>query len=251
MTILRSNWLFVFTACFVFTGFVLSTDQTGFQQDVVTFTHREISLEDAMLLIDRGHLNHIETSPTHASLIEKRVSTVIWHQSQESPVSFDSLKLNASLHTESFSQLIESSSGTSTEKWYWEITTSQIGNHPSTGMGICTSSAEGGYQANLIYHFNGDLIEKGQVIQSIALSEGDTIGFALDAINDRAWIQINHEWIGGDPEQGLGGLKLGQIKGVWHPCIVMNQGDQLSANFGQRSWNYQSPIGYQVPWVNA
>ena len=162
--------------------------------------------------------------------------------------------------------MIFSTFGVTSGKWYWEVLVSTVAR-ANTGIGdINAIQSFSGviYDQNpskgFIVNYNGQ-IEENATATSYAnsLSNGDTVMWALDMDNHRAYYGINGTWQdSGDPTSGSTGTGAKDLTanktyfpllGLWETTweINLGSGTSFSISSGNSDANGFGNFEYSVP----
>ena len=137
--------------------------------------------------------------------------------------------------------------------WYAEYTiNTSSGNYPQAGIGdlvISPSSNQGLGDANgTAYQRDGRVIVNGSTIGTFAtFTNGDVIGVAYDATNNRIYFAKNNTWINsGNPSGGTGYFSpASPTQGYVFGTSTYSVGS-CSINLGQRPFTYTPPTGFKA-----
>jgi hypothetical protein len=139
-----------------------------------------------------------------------------------------------------------SSFAMSADKWYWEVTMTDISNQINTGIVRTDSSLTvdltvAGSNAVIYVGLDGDSYINGSVAgYGAAYVSGDIIGVAVDITNNTIIFYKN-----GVSQGTITGLSLSGFS--WYAATgnANNQANQkVDYNFGQRPFSYTPPTGY-------
>lgn len=161
--------------------------------------------------------------------------------------------------------------GVSSGKWYWEITKNDgsFSANTSTGLGVGKASftSDGSTyisssDCNIAYMQTGVQLYDGsdgyeRVITALGSGVEHTAGtwmFAFDFDSGKGWVGKNGTWLSdttagneGDPANGTNPCFNAFDSGAFYvPIVGMYAATSVSANFGQRAWNYAAPSGFKA-----
>jgi hypothetical protein len=141
----------------------------------------------------------------------------------------------------------------SSGKWYYEYTYNSLVN---SGPGFANSTFykwdwAGGPNSIGVYGPAGNLFFNGAVVTNVgSISNGTTIGLAIDLTNRLFWVYANGKWNGSstaNPATGVGGLNVSAMTGPVYPAVtMMNSTDSGTANFGATAFSFAVPSGFQA-----
>ena len=149
-----------------------------------------------------------------------------------------------------------------TGKWYFEITVDNYPNFYFIGVNNASSLTANknqypGYadgSASFLFHTSADYVYYGNngnnyytPGSSTTLANGNKLGVAYDADTGAMWIAKNNSYLySGNPSTGANPLFIGYTPGelVYFSVSSWAQNVQTSFNFGQKSFSYTPPTGF-------
>lgn len=170
--------------------------------------------------------------------------------------------LTATLDTGIIKGNVRCTVGVSSGKWYWEVSVVSLYEYPAymfTGVGnsdalLDTDLGNDGTPNGWSYSASGRFYHEG-VVSYIpnAYGHDDIIGVALDMDNGKIWFSKNGVWQvkdeGEDPNPATGTDEaLSGLSGKIYPMVGLGleEGDQITANFGATDFAYSIPDGFSI-----
>ena len=164
--------------------------------------------------------------------------------------------LTAAVTSAALNNIVRSTIGKSTGKWYWEYTiTSFVTTQPLVGVANASATLVGsgfnfcGFDANGwgYYGNNGQKYTGGVgAAYGLGYTTNDVIGVALDMTNGKVFFAKNGTWQNsGDPVAGTGAAFTG-LTGTLYACGPGAGSDSqtVTANFGATAFAQTVPTGY-------
>ena len=138
-------------------------------------------------------------------------------------------------------------------KWYWEITITTVTTAGQAYIGVLdveqirTGGSRGWATSQIAaMRDTGGLYGDGSTGSGVSYTQGDVLGFALDATSGKLWIAKNNTWINsGNPVGGTGHAFSGLSYSAYTPIVSdSNTGQVYSLNAGQRPFAYTPPTDF-------
>lgn len=141
----------------------------------------------------------------------------------------------------------------STGKWYFEAVADVKAGTSTLGIGWANGSWD--YFTNYLGENTqgfaqwDDQIYYNNTGPAQTFAQGDRIGVAFDADNERVWFRVNGgNWnLSGtaDPATNTGGIDVSASSGPWMPALeTFGTGNQATANFGATAFTDAIPSGF-------
>jgi hypothetical protein len=147
-------------------------------------------------------------------------------------------------------------------KWYWEVQTTKVADNTAIGIingdATLASGLDAAYVAtgDTVYDVMIHTVVRSSVVgasptltfaSGCAYGAGDVMGIALDMDSRVIYFSLNGLWQdGGDPENGAGGIAIALAAGASaYPAVEVTHADVLTANFGQNSFDFAPPHGFE------
>jgi len=135
-------------------------------------------------------------------------------------------------------------------KWYCEITIDSIVTPDLITIGVATSdfvltsllgdsTDDHSLDGDGYTYYNGN----GSHYATLEYTAGDIVSIAVDTVNEKLWYAVNGVWEG-DPVAGTGAVHSPYNGAFWYPAVSLENGSELTANFGATAFSYTIPNGF-------
>ena len=137
-------------------------------------------------------------------------------------------------------------------QFYWEVTVDSLGVYNLGGVGVTSLDATLGpvlassSVPGVVFAPTGVISNSaGDSVMGCGYSAGDVIGVALDLEDQLIYFSVNGVWqAGGSPDDADGGIDLDLTGEMVHPALELYPSDAYSANFGQSTFEFPPPSGF-------
>lgn len=144
--------------------------------------------------------------------------------------------------------------GKTSGAYYWEVSVDALSVYDSGGVGVTSMAAvlaDGNLGSSsvpgVVFGPSGTIANSaGDTLMGCGYAAGDVIGVALDLDAEVIYFSVNGLWqAGGSPDDGQGGIDLDLTAETVHPALELWSGDVYSANFGQTTFAFPPPAGFE------
>jgi hypothetical protein len=243
-------------------------DNESIRKSIVPFSGKLITAHDSVVIGKNfktlKNMRYRDTHPISINGMSKINTTAIsatyttWNPSDKGTVVvLSNNNLSMTLSTGFEYQGCRSIASQSTGKWYWELTITTRSTNKGIDISVCNSSETisglmgtnnngWSYRVTTVYAY----LEHGGIetlLTGNVYVQGDVIGVALDLDNGNLWFSRNGTWINsGNPNTGSSPNFTG-VSGTLFAgmaCEYYGSGSLITANFGNTTFTYTVPTGF-------
>jgi hypothetical protein len=154
-----------------------------------------------------------------------------------------------------FPDQLRATLGQTSGQYYWELSVGALGGYSGSAIGVTSlvatlagTSLPSSSVPGAVMRPDGTIVNSaGDSLTGCGYRAGDVVGVALDLDDELIYFSVNGVWqAGGSPDDAEGGLDVDLTGETVHPVLELWPSDSYTANFGQSTFAFEPPTGYEA-----